>query len=229
MNGDQLALALMMIRDAFPRQPFGDGTIRVYAEQLADLDGARVHAAVVRLLRTSNRAPTIAEIRMEVAEGTDPLPTVEEAWDQARSGSTRNATVRESVEAVGGFWQIMHGDNAPTIRAQFRKDYESRRAREMRARAGGEPVKAAQMLSSAPVSLNGRRVKQLPQSVRIRPRPVTALMAQRYAGHPPCLPPTVEEMHDAILILRDGPDGDLDRDPLYREAEDVFRRASEIA
>lgn len=228
MNGAALAKALMMMRDAYPRQPFGDGAVRVYAEQLADLDGQDVLDAVERLLRTLRWMPTIAEIREEVAEGTDPLPTVEEAWDQAQAGRTRSSVVRESVEAVGGFWSIAHGDNQTTIRAQFRADYTARRAREMRARAGGEPVRAAQLKSAGPVvSLNGHRLKEIPESTRIMPRPVMRLLAQRLAGHPPELHPTSEEKHDAILILEAGPDGSIGDDPLYREAEAVMVRAND--
>lgn len=230
MNDNPLVLALTEIRDAFPRQPFGDGAVRVYAEQLADLPGDEVLAATRRLLRTSSWAPTIAEIRYEAAEAMDPLPTVEQAWDQAQAGATRVPLVRESVEAVGGFWEILHGQNMIGTRKHFRDDYTARRAREMRGRAGGEPVRAAQ-LKAGPVSLNGHRMKQIPESTRIQPRPVAKLMALRYAGHPPELPPSTDERHDAILILQEGPQG-VDApgdDPLYREAEDVFRRASDIA
>ncbi len=225
-NGDALARALTNMRDAFPKQPFGDNAVRIYAEQLADLDGIDVLRAVERLLRTSRYMPTIADIRAEVVEAINPLPTPEEAWDQAVAGHTDSTLVRETIEACGGYWEIRSSTNLGTLRAQFRKDYEARRDVEMKTLMAGTPIRPEQLAPPEVAHLNGKRVRMIPETTRVMPRPTTRLMALRYSGHPPELPPTTEEMQDAIEILRDGPDPDVATDPLYREAEATFARAN---
>ena len=229
-NGTALAHALSNMRDAFPRQPFGDQAVRIYAEQLADLDGQDVLAAVTRLLRSSPYMPTIFDIRREVVEHISPMPTMEQAWDQAVAGHTDSTLVRETIEACGGFWEIRRCTNLGTLRSQFRKDYEARRSEAVKAMVVGTPIQPEQLAPPDVAHLsNGRRVRtvrELPETTRVQPRPTARLMALRYAGASPDLHPTQDEMADAILILRDGPDPDVNEDPLYREAEATFARAN---
>lgn len=225
-----LAEALERIRDAYPDSPFGDRAIRVYAEQLADLDGDAVLAATRALLNTSRYIPRISEIRRTVAEDALRLPTVEEAWDMALDGNSQGIEpVSLAMKAVGGPWSIRNTAKPETLRAQFRRDYEGRRETFIRKAAEGRPITGEQLKrigqTNATVdSLNGHRLKQLEASTRIHPRPVMWRLGQRMAGR--VIPPPDEAMmQDAIRILRDDRDGD--EDVLYAEAERVLHDANE--
>lgn len=227
-----LAQALERMRAAYPQQPFGDVAVRVYAEQLSDIDAEVVLAAVNRLLNTMSRMPTIADIRREVAEHELDLPTPEEAWQQALDGNRFAVPeVSAAMKAVGGPWLIRHTQSPETLRAQFRKHYEGIRAKAIRNAAVGLPIRPETLIEARkaveagePVSINGHRLKALPTSTRIRPRPVMWRLAQRMAGRE-VPPPDEADMQDAIRILRDDRDGD--HDVLYAEAERVLHLANE--
>lgn len=229
-----LAEALERMKAAYPKQPFGDVAVRVYAEQLRDIDGDVVLAAVNRLLNTSPYMPTIADIRSEVAETELGLPTPEEAWELALGEPTAVAPeVGRAIKLVGGRWTIQHTDRPETVRAQFRKAYEGLRAKAIRNAALGKPIRPETVIearrqselgSGNVESLNGHRLKQLPESVRITPRPVMWRLSQRYAGR--IIPPPDEATkQDAIAILREGRTGS--EDVLYAEAERVLHDSHE--
>lgn len=233
---DPLAEALELLRAAYVQHPFTDMSARVYAQQLSDLDPRMVLSATRRLLNTSVYRPTIADIRREVAEEALGLPSAEEAWDMAVAGNSQgNEVVRASLKACGGPWMIRNSTSPETLRAQFRKDYEGRRAAFVKKAAVGAPL-TPEILKAArePVtngtpdnvsSLNGRRLLALPESERIHPRPVMWRLAQRYAGR--IVPPPDEAMRqDAIEILRGDRQGT--DDVLYAEAEKVLHDACEI-
>lgn len=231
-----LVEALELLRAAWPQQPFGDVAVRVYAAQLADLPESDVYGAVDRLAKTSVRAPSIAEIRREAIEARLALPSADEAWDLALRGDLSNAVVRAAAKAVGGTWMIRHGENSTALHAQFRKTYDARRERRIRDAATGKPLDAYTLIEArrgqpalppaGVESINGRRYLAIPETTRVRPRPVTARMALRYAGRI-VPPPGHEEVSDAIRLLEAGPTTDDPRDdPLYREAEAVMRDAT---
>lgn len=184
-----LASAIERLRDAFPKQPFGDRAVVVYAEQLADLDENEVFDAVCRLIDTEARCPTISEIRREVVEETLGLPTSEEAWDLAcgyamAQGEGRAQVappceeVRAALRAVGGPWGIRTCQNPTTLYAQFRKTYEGYRERAVKKAAVGSPIRQEQLragragpvLPPAVTSLAGRKLAALPESTSIRAR-----------------------------------------------------------
>ena len=232
-----LAEALDRLRAGWTRYPTTDVTIRVYAEQLADLDGQHVLDAVNRLLNTTVAQPTIADIRREVAEAALGLPTPEEAWEMALANDRSNAEVERAVKSVGGRWSIKHTNNPETLRAQFRKTYEGLRTKAIRNAAVGPKLLPETLVNARAevaagngdglgvVSLNGRRVEQLPESTRIRPRPVVWRLTQRMSGRI-VPPPTEADMQDAIRILeadREGPE-----DVLYAEAERVLHDVHDI-
>lgn len=182
-----LAAALTLLRDAYPKQPFGERAIVVYAEQLADLDETEVYLAVQRLVRTEVRAATIAEIRREVAENTLALPSAEDAWEMVlrnaveRGGNPLPDVVRRSLKAVGGPWIVRHAENPGTIYAQFRKHYEGARERAIREMAVGEPIRPEQLAKGRPgpfqippagdvTSLARRKLDRIPETTRMRPK-----------------------------------------------------------
>jgi len=205
-----LAAALAILRDAYPRQDFPDPSVRMYAHALADLDDEAVCRAVERIVRRSQWLPTISQIRIEVAEERLALPTVEEAWNLVRNGGSGAwpEPVRQAMNDIGGHWAIRTADRPDVLFSQFRRAYESRRARMIEMEIGAAAFVTPQLTAPA-------EVRELPVSTRIRPRPIMARLATRFAGRSPGAP-NDEEVSDAIAILRDGQDGD---DPLYREAE----------
>jgi hypothetical protein len=219
-----IAAAIDRLKAAYPREPFAAATVRVYAEDLADLDDRAVYDAVVRLTRTSTWRPTIAAIRIDVAEHQAGLPSAEVAWDMALAADPNMpAEVRAALAASGGVWSLRYTDNPTTARAQFVKDYEARRTATVRALAAGNGYR--QLLPPpAPISsLNGRRVAQIPVSTRVCPRPVMWRLAHRYAGRM-VGPPSEREKQDAIQILREGPT--VEDDPLHAEAQRILDDAS---
>jgi hypothetical protein len=145
-NAERVASAIAVLRDAFPRQDFPDRSVSLYSRMLSDLDGAKVSEAVVRLIRRSTWLPSIAEIRMEVAEGECQLPTAAEAWSLAcvpveeLHGVPPPELVMESIKACGGRWNIIHADRPEIIRTQFLRDYEGRRSSAILKASGASPA-----------------------------------------------------------------------------------------
>lgn len=224
---EHIAAAIGVLRAAYPRQDFPDASVEFYAHKLADLDGAELVAAIDRLTNRLNWLPSVAEIRLEVAEARLGLPNASEAWDIAVKGGLRfaPAPVREAAEAVGGRWTILHSDNPDTVRAQFRRDYEERRQHAVLIEAGA--ILPSPVFGALPRLLNPKlnaALFELEESERIRPRPVMAREARRLAGRH-LDSPTDEERSDAIAILRGCPLGDVSEDALYAAAELVMVHA----
>lgn len=221
------AQTLQRLRDAFPREEFPDRTVALYGQQLQYLPPEAVARAVENMIRRSRFLPRISEVLTEIAELELNLPTTEEAWEIAERGSLRAAhpIVKEAAEHVGGRWQILHSDNIPTVRAQFRTAYERLRERTINEYRTGQARELPDGLKPL-----GPTMKELPVSDRIRPRPVMARLSARWAGRD-LSPPTDEEKRDAIEVLRidagtttwdDDGVATLVRDPLYQEAERIF-------
>lgn len=213
-----MANAIGILRDAYPRQQFPDRTVALYGAALADLDGNEVAEAVGRLIRTSAFLPSIAEIRREVAEARAALPTPEEAWTIVHQPRAKiPPEIRGALDDVGGRYAIRTGTPERT-RRMFLDAYTARR----------ESTLLAVMIDRPPHPLlttteDGPTMRALPESTRIRPRPVIARLARRYAGRD-VGPTTNEERADAIEILRDGPEPGID--PLYAEAERILADAT---
>lgn len=145
-SGEKVAAAIAILRDAFPRQDFPDRSVSLYSRMLVDMDGDEVTNAVKRLIRRCTWLPSIAEIRMEVAEAVCQLPTTAEAWSLAcvpaeeLHGVPPPELVMESIKACGGRWNIIHADRPETIRSQFTRDYEERRTRALLKASGASPT-----------------------------------------------------------------------------------------
>jgi len=219
MNG--MAAAIAILRDAYPRQDFPDRTVAVYATALADLGDEEVMRAVERLIRRSTWLPSIAEIRLDVAEERLGLPSVEDAWAMVRAGAggAWPAPVRDAADDVGGSWAVRTTGHPEILYAQFRRSYDARRRETVEGEIG------ALAAPTAPVSLGVVRARAIPESARIRPRPIMGRVLTRMTGRLPG-PPTEDEKRDAIAVLRDGPEGDIEFDLLYREAERTFADAT---
>jgi hypothetical protein len=145
-TAEKVAGAIAILRDAFPRQDFPDRSVALYSRMLADMDGAAVTEAVLRLIRRCTWLPSIAEIRLEVAEGECQLPTAAEAWSVAcvpveeLHGVPPHELVMESIKACGGRWNIIHADRPEIIRTQFLRDYEERRRSALLEASGASPT-----------------------------------------------------------------------------------------
>lgn len=208
-----LALAVAILRDAFPRQEFPDASVALYAQLLGDLDEAAVVDAVTRLVRRSTFLPSIAEIRQEVAEAELALPTVEEAWslvnDPDVSVLSLPPALADSLKSVGGRYAVRMSEQPTVIRSQFVKDYAARRAQavleQMKAavppertyRLPAAPPPRLVDLSDAPPTL----ALAPPHTEQVPPRPMWSRHLLRESGvEPP--PPSEDEIQDAIQILR---------------------------
>jgi hypothetical protein len=213
-----LAAAIAVLRIAYPGE-FADETVAFYARKLADLDPAAVVEAVDRLTNRMRFRPTVADIRLEVAEAQLGLPSLTEAWQIASAGSLRDAPacVREATEFVGGRWAIITSDNPSTMRAQFRHAYE--RTREQALLEAADAVQAR--------SIPPRVVPALPPPPPADLAPPPAVLMWQLRQGEARRPPTELERQDAIRVLRAGPrTGDPNADMLYMAAEAVFVAAS---
>jgi hypothetical protein len=217
--------AVKRLRDAWPREPFPDVTIAIYAERLSGFPADAVMASVNDLL-TEKWRPSIGQLTEAIAERALNLPTVEEAWTIAERGSLRDAPepVRAAVEYVGGRWAILHGDNATTTRAQFRQAYLNLRQTAISDYVrGGRPPQLA--LTARPQL--GATMASLPESERYQPRPVQSRWLRRVVMQQEVGPPTDEEKADAIAVIGAGSWANNPADdPLYAEAERIFAEAS---
>lgn len=217
-----LAAAIAVLRVAYPGE-FGDETIAFYARKLADLEPAAVVDAVDRLTNRMRFRPTVADIRLEVAEAQLGLPTLTEAWEIAERGDLRGApaAVREAAEFVGGRWAITTSDNPATIRAQFRHAYERTREQALLEAAGA--VRAR--------SIPPRAVPALPSSpteLALLGPPAVLMRQLRIERGEEVGPPTEAERQDAIRVMQAGPwSADPSDDMLYRAAEAVFVAAND--
>lgn len=216
---DSMANAIALLRDAYPRQQFPDRSVALYGAALADLDDTEVAAAIKRLIRRETWLPSIADIRREVAVERVGEPDPEEAWaqvsraiDDGGYGLRIQSLAAQAVADLGGAFTLRQM-KAGMARRAFLDAYTARLNREIQREMGSLPPSRAhrqQMLTNTTA---------LPQTTRIRPRPVMARLTRRWAGRT-IGPPTNEEKADAILILREGPADGID--PMYEEAQRVL-------
>lgn len=222
MTSTAMAAAITVLRVAYPGE-FSDETATFYARKLSDLDPRAVAEAIDRLTNRMRFRPTVADIRLEVAEAQLGLPKLAEAWEIAERGSLRDApaAVRQATEYVGGRWAITSAENPSTIRAQFRHAYELAREQALLEAAGAVrarsiPPRAVPALPPPPTDL-----------APLLPPPAVLTRQLAIQRGEEVGPPTDAECQDAIRVMRNGPWTDDPRDDmLYRAAEAVFAEAS---
>lgn len=222
------AMAVAALRVAYPRQEFPDESVRLYVRMLDDLDPTMVGRATERLIRRSTFLPSVAEIRLEVAEESYALPTATEAWSMVSDRGLYPlegelpGTVRDSLRAVGGLWAIK-STSGYAVRAQFLRDYEQRRATAMLEATGARaPRQELTRAEQAFGTLDA--IPEVDEGV-MRPRPVYARWLRRMSGNPGV--PTDEEKHDAIEVLASTWDDDAEfGSGLHTEAQRIMDEAS---
>lgn len=190
-----IAASVAALRDAYPRQEFPDRSVQMYVRMLADADPAELEAAVARLVRRTPFIPAISEILAEVAEAKCGLPTAAEAWTLACSDEplpNLPVPVIEAIQSCGGRWTIRHSEQPTVVRAQFTRDYQQRRDRQILITAD------AAVLSE----VVARELAAIPPTDSAVPRPVWARWLRRQEpGDEILMPPTDAEMHDAVAVL----------------------------
>lgn len=140
MTEDQVLEIVARIKDAYPRQVVGLGTLAVYSQMLGDLPYAAANNAVRDLLASSRFFPTIAEIRERVVALRLDAPAPEQAWGEVVTafgypGRTRtpkwpHPLIGKAVDCLG--WQEMcDSDNHESTRARFIEAYASISRRQM--------------------------------------------------------------------------------------------------
>lgn len=134
-------MLLKIIEGAWDK-PFGDDAAAVWSRALADLPFEATQQAILMLVRTHKFRPSIAEIRQAVLELVDPLPTAEEAWEEARQAARTFSPYHggilhewshpliERAARVVGIETMAYSEEPTVIAAQFRRVYESLRERE---------------------------------------------------------------------------------------------------
>ena len=228
MTSTAMAAAITVLRVAYPGE-FADETATFYARKLSDLDPASVAEAIDRLVNRSRFRPTVADIRLEVAEAQLGLPSLTEAWEIAERGSLRDApaAVREAADFVGGRWAITTSENPSTIRAQFRHAYERTREQALLEAAGAVRARAIP-LRPTPALPAASIDEQVSHGALLTTGPPLVILRQLAIDRGEAVgPPTEAECRDAIRVLEAGPWSDDPRDDkLYSAAEAVFLQAT---
>jgi hypothetical protein len=146
MNAREAAAIVALVAAAYPQWPVTKETVAVYADSLSDLPASLVTEAVRSLIRTDDRWPTVATIRLRVAGDAGVLaPSAAEAWAEVTRGAvavgrTRlpefsHPTVESAVQAIG-WYNLCATENLDTMRAQFTRIYEDGRRRHDSAMVG---------------------------------------------------------------------------------------------
>jgi hypothetical protein len=232
MSSETTAASVAVLRDAYPRQEFPDRSVRLYVRMLSDLDPTSLVAAVERLINRQAFLPAISEIRMEVAEAECGLPTPAEAWSLVTSLDNEYArdslpnVVRLSLDAMGGRWSIVRSEKPETVRAQFMRDYEQRRARQLLVHSGA--ATRAAIVEGINDGTATAIKSGIPESDAIQPRPVWARWLRRQQWMMPPVQdafqsPTDAEKHDAIAVLEAEGWG---VEMLWQEAQRILDEAS---
>lgn len=130
MTPHETAQLLAVAAAAYPQYPLKPQTVEVYAELLADLPHAQVGTALRYLLATTDRWPSVAAIREQVAVTAGALPpTPGEAWEQVRRAIRTRSTkdlhpsVRKAADRIG-WYDLRNSRNPETMRAHFWRVYE---------------------------------------------------------------------------------------------------------
>lgn len=161
------ALAISILRDAYPRQDFPDRSATLYGQMLADLDDQAVVEAVRRLIRRREFLPAISEIRREVAEMALALPSPLEAWemvnDQTVSVLALPVEVADALKSMGGKYALRNSTEPGIFRSQFVKIYGELREHALHEEMGAVAPRGVTELPSP-------TMRSLPVSTSITPR-----------------------------------------------------------
>lgn len=173
MDRVDAAKILRIIEGAYPgRFESTEAAIDAWAALLRDVPYELASRAAAALCRTSKFPPSVAEIREAIAEAIDPLPSAEEAYEQARRVARDyspyspmpddlHPMVARALDIVG--IEMMAYTNEPSVvAAQFRRVYEGLREREIVRRQRGDvalipgPHNVHQLQDHRPKALQGR-------------------------------------------------------------------------
>lgn len=126
---------VMMLTTAYPHTKATVNTAKVYAAALEDLEADAVRRAVMRIIRTQQFFPSVAEIRREAE---DRPMTGHEAWGEVgalvrRFGRYQQPKIADPIlaEAVrlAGWQALCDATNEQVTAAQFAKLYDAVRTR----------------------------------------------------------------------------------------------------
>lgn len=142
-----VADTLYALMDAFPRDPMSADNLATYRSHLADLPLDKLEEAVVTLIRTSDRLPSIKAIREQTAslmldlpDESEALLQVERRIEWSRSGDATEIAggppvhelVRKALDHVGGFHAFRTTEEPAVLRGQFLRLYRESRATAIR-------------------------------------------------------------------------------------------------
>lgn len=146
MKPSQSIAIMAALKASYPRATISDKTVQVYARMMEDLDAEAVAAAVREWVASSPHFPTVAELRLTVAEAACPLPPADEAWHEVSEAMLRwddsdsstwwpdwsSPELARCVGDVGGLPGLTHSRNISADRAQLLRLYEAARGRAIR-------------------------------------------------------------------------------------------------
>jgi len=155
MNDQEALLVIDVFCTSYPRVDWPEGTIKMWARLIADLDFEKTQAAVVHWCSTEKWPPqSVAEIRERViALAVDPTPEADEAWQEVIAAvrtlgswsepTWSNPLIGEAVNTLRGSWQELCAnlleDELVAERAHFLKIYAAKRQTHQRHLQAVEP------------------------------------------------------------------------------------------
>lgn len=156
MDRIEVIKLLKVIEASYPgRASFDEDAIGVWCRMLGDIPYNVAGEAVRRLVSTNTFPPSIAEIRKAAWEVIDPLPSAEEAYQEARAVA-RNFTlysngalsiewshplVKQAADTIG-LETMAYSTNPEYIGRQFREVYDNLRDSAQSRRQHATPLPA---------------------------------------------------------------------------------------
>lgn len=139
MTTEETAAMLAVLAAVWPKDKIAPDTERVYHLALSDLPGAWVQEAATQWIRANKWFPKPAELREIVVEQMAPIPSGFEAWAEVKGALNSYGPGREPAWSTPELAAVMKGfgwrnfcmseiGDEPTIRAQFTRAYDAKRA-----------------------------------------------------------------------------------------------------
>ena len=175
MTRKEIIALVTMATAAYPAAQAKDPEpiVAAWTMMLADIPFEVAKAALVRVCRSSDFFPSVAQI-VTVANEIDPrnekLPTAAEAWEEVsrlvqtigpyRAPQYSCETVRRAAKAIG-WYQLCTSDNPEADRAHFMRIYESMRSKHKENTELNKALELSGMKEAIMALAGGMDVKQI--------------------------------------------------------------------
>ena len=134
MTEAEVVMLVKILEGAYHKE-FSEDSIKVYVAMLKDIPFNLAQQAASNLIKSSKWLPSISELREEALKLANPLPTVDQAYYEARMAARNfspysgpggehfsHPLIKQAVDIVG-LQTIGYSDEPTIVAAQFRQVY----------------------------------------------------------------------------------------------------------